>query len=550
MSNGTIFFSYSRADQKFVLELAKKLRGIGADIWIDQLDIEAGRNWDKSVERALESSDSVLVVMSKTSVESVNVMDEVSIAIEEGKNVIPLLYEECKRPFRLKRRHYVDFTADKDQAFEKLVETLKLNKENEKTGIVDVASSEQKETGKNVASEPAKGSDENELQEEATSKNLDSKDKEAEAERNRIKKVETDRIKKELDAERTRLQNIEDDRLKKDQEAEKNRLQKIEDDRIKKEKEAEASRLEKIDADRIKREEEIRLQAKKEVEEKYKVKEKKKSKSSLIIAVVAILVLIGASLGWYFLAPQDKTELISEELTEEETVDEPEVIINEVIVDLDPDSVSFDSIKSSKMFADFESHMTRIDSCKHLGVIDANFWAMAQDSSESYSYQGYLENFPEGVNIEEAQQKIEEIEKEMMAVKLDSLAWAKASTKNDVTSLLGYTIVDSLKGSYRTEAFKTAEEIGQKGWLFIGRTKNETEMMVEGRVFDIVCCNKAEGSADKIPVKNDILKSKSQRRTYTGPTDSPENGSIRKNKLAQVLEVKLLGNVVYVQILY
>ena len=182
MSNGTIFFSYSRADQKFVLELAKKLRGIGADIWIDQLDIEAGRNWDKSVERALESSDSVLVVMSKTSVESVNVMDEVSIAIEEGKNVIPLLYEECKRPFRLKRRHYVDFTADKDQAFEKLVETLKLNKENEKTGIVDVASSEQKETGKNVASEPTKGSDENELQEEATSKNLDSKDKEAEAE--------------------------------------------------------------------------------------------------------------------------------------------------------------------------------------------------------------------------------------------------------------------------------------------------------------------------------------------------------------------------------
>ena len=103
MSNGTIFFSYSRADQEFVLELAKKLRGIGADIWIDQLDIEAGRNWDKSVERALESSDSVLVVMSKTSVESVNVMDEVSIAIEEGKNVIPLLYEECKRPFRLKR---------------------------------------------------------------------------------------------------------------------------------------------------------------------------------------------------------------------------------------------------------------------------------------------------------------------------------------------------------------------------------------------------------------------------------------------------------------
>ena len=31
-------------------------------------------------------------------------------------------------------------------------------------------------------------------------------------------------------------------------------------------------------------------------------------------------------------------------------------------------------------------------------------------------------------------------------------------------------------------------------------------MNIEGRVFDIVCCDKTEGAADKVPVKNDILR--------------------------------------------
>ena len=212
MSNGTIFFSYSRADQEFVLELAKKLRGIGADIWIDQLDIEAGRNWDKSVERALESSDSVLVVMSKTSVESVNVMDEVSIAIEEGKNVIPLLYEECKRPFRLKRRHYVDFTADKDKAFETLVATLKLN-QNNKDGIVDIIDPEVKEVSEKIHDESVK-----ELKEVSDKKKSDLKiNKEQEAEKSRLNKVEAERIKKEQEAEKSRLNKVEAERIKKEQ---------------------------------------------------------------------------------------------------------------------------------------------------------------------------------------------------------------------------------------------------------------------------------------------------------------------------------------------
>lgn len=549
MPNGTIFFSYSRADQQFVLELAKKLRKIGADIWIDQLDIEAGRNWDKSVERALESSDSVLVVMSKSSVESVNVMDEVSIAIEEGKNVIPLLLEECKRPFRLKRRHYVDFTADKEKAFEILVATLKLNQESDNRGVVEIVNPEEKETPAQISSKESENPIESDPEESAMDEKAAQDKKEHEEKKARLEKIEKERIKKELEVEKARLQKIEDDRIKKEQEEEKIKLQKINEERLKKEEEAEKIRLQKVEADRLKREEEIRIQAKKEIEEKYKVKEKKKSRSGLIISIVVVFVLIAASAGWYFVSSQDKMELVTEEAADTEVKEEPEVIVNEV-VSSDPDTASFDSIKSSASFADFDAHMTQVDSCKHITIIDNTFWAMAQDTSSTYGHQDYLENFPAGIKTEEAQRKIKEIQEEQLAVKTDSLAWAKAYAKNDVSSLLGYVMLDSLKGNYRNEALQTAEEIGKKGWLFIGRTQNETEMMKEGRVFDIVCCDKTEGAADKIPVKNDILKSKSQRRIYAEPTDAPVTGSIKKNKLAQVVEVKPLGNVIYVQILY
>ena len=67
MSTQKIFFSYSRADSPFALTLAKDLREAGADIWIDQLDIPAGSHWDAAVEKALNSSAYVLVILTPSS---------------------------------------------------------------------------------------------------------------------------------------------------------------------------------------------------------------------------------------------------------------------------------------------------------------------------------------------------------------------------------------------------------------------------------------------------------------------------------------------------
>jgi len=123
----TVFFSYSHRNTDFALNLANKLRSAGADIWIDRLDIETGSRWDNSIEEALENSNTFLIIISKDSMASENVLDEVSYAIEENKQIVPVLMEPCKIKFRLRRFQYADFSTDPKVGMQTIIEVLKLN---------------------------------------------------------------------------------------------------------------------------------------------------------------------------------------------------------------------------------------------------------------------------------------------------------------------------------------------------------------------------------------------------------------------------------------
>ena len=82
------FFSYAREDAEFALKLAKDLKSAGANIWVDKLDIAAGEPWDDSVQTALTTHPSFLVVLSPASVESKNVKDEIAFALDHKKKII------------------------------------------------------------------------------------------------------------------------------------------------------------------------------------------------------------------------------------------------------------------------------------------------------------------------------------------------------------------------------------------------------------------------------------------------------------------------------
>jgi hypothetical protein len=97
------FFSYCRDDSEFALRLAEHLKAAGANVWLDQLDIEPGTPWDRAVESAVTNCPRMLAILSPTSVNSENVRDEISVALSKQKRVIPVLYRECDVPFRLAR---------------------------------------------------------------------------------------------------------------------------------------------------------------------------------------------------------------------------------------------------------------------------------------------------------------------------------------------------------------------------------------------------------------------------------------------------------------
>jgi hypothetical protein len=118
------FFSYARDDSKFALRLGEDLRAAGVSIWLDQLDIEPGQRWDRAVQSALVSCPRMLVVLSPSSVESDNVMDEVSFALEKKKTVIPVLWRDCEIPFRLRRVQYIDCRVEYDRGLKRLLDTL------------------------------------------------------------------------------------------------------------------------------------------------------------------------------------------------------------------------------------------------------------------------------------------------------------------------------------------------------------------------------------------------------------------------------------------
>ena len=124
--NSKFFFSYAREDSEFVLKLAIELRKAGAGLWLDQLDILGGQRWDEAIQAALGSCQGMLAVLSPSSVASQNFMDEVSYALEERKQVIPVLYRECSIPFRLRRVQHVSFTISYETGFADLLRALGL----------------------------------------------------------------------------------------------------------------------------------------------------------------------------------------------------------------------------------------------------------------------------------------------------------------------------------------------------------------------------------------------------------------------------------------
>lgn len=124
MIDKKIFLSYSRSDSAFVLKIASELETLGASLWLDKLNIFPGSTWDSEIVKALEDCHCIIVVLSISSINSNQVLNEIDYGLNKGKKIIPLKIDECEIPLIIRRLQYIDLRENYEKGLSQLLKIL------------------------------------------------------------------------------------------------------------------------------------------------------------------------------------------------------------------------------------------------------------------------------------------------------------------------------------------------------------------------------------------------------------------------------------------
>lgn len=97
-----IFISYSHFDLAFVRWLREELTKRGYDVWFDSNSIQIGQIWRQEIVQGIEESDYFMVIISSRSIQSINVVKELSLAESFGKIILPIMIEDVPIPANMK----------------------------------------------------------------------------------------------------------------------------------------------------------------------------------------------------------------------------------------------------------------------------------------------------------------------------------------------------------------------------------------------------------------------------------------------------------------
>ena len=86
---GKVFISYSSKNQRVANELCAYLEQAGIACWMAPRDIPSASSYAGEITRAIKSADDVLLVYSKDSCRSVHVKNEINLAINNAKSILP-----------------------------------------------------------------------------------------------------------------------------------------------------------------------------------------------------------------------------------------------------------------------------------------------------------------------------------------------------------------------------------------------------------------------------------------------------------------------------
>ena len=124
-----VFISYSSKDRRFIERLAKDLKAAGVDVWWDEWEIKVGDSIVQKINDGIQESAYLIVVLSRSSVASLWVQEELSAATMHMLNsrsiaLLPLRIEPCDIPLLLAHRKFADFQISYDHGLDQLLGVL------------------------------------------------------------------------------------------------------------------------------------------------------------------------------------------------------------------------------------------------------------------------------------------------------------------------------------------------------------------------------------------------------------------------------------------
>jgi hypothetical protein len=125
MTTKNIFMSYSRRELGFVDDVVSNLEKEGYDVWLDYRVLVPGTPWKAQIDKGLNNSDTVLLVVSKASLASKYVTLEWQHFLETNKRVILLIFEAVNLPPELEKYEWVDFRGSYKAGLQELFSQLK-----------------------------------------------------------------------------------------------------------------------------------------------------------------------------------------------------------------------------------------------------------------------------------------------------------------------------------------------------------------------------------------------------------------------------------------
>ena len=121
-----VFISYSSRDKEFAIKLMNDLNKNYIQSFTDENSIEIGDNIQEALEKKIQQTNIVIVIITENYNKSEWVKKELEFAKKNKKTILPVLADKTSLPEEIENIKYADFTEDYQNTLQQLVKSIKL----------------------------------------------------------------------------------------------------------------------------------------------------------------------------------------------------------------------------------------------------------------------------------------------------------------------------------------------------------------------------------------------------------------------------------------